>query len=754
MVDVNIKTYCGDFEVDFAVGSFREDVGISEASIDKREALLEKYTRECNEELARLTSHADSADLLASVCCGVVAGLIDAIAVGKWDFAKAKSISNADMNRLIIDYAKKNPKYREYLGIGRDGDRLDIALKFLEKEYPLPGDGAYQTIGLNMGIAAKDHRLADFCHHNSVVGLICCILVQFSEETVFFNSAGELFKVPITVNEYGQFVGSNPLSKIFSGVINWFFSAANAMANRKGHLMSDKGTAQGIPGTFMSVLRELSTLPCFKSKEFANSLRKAYANGIGTRGSQLDLGQFNALFSGESSKFDMRTEMAIGHELKRQSIPVLVNEMLVRGVYFVRRFIDEMKAKGTFDKINWQNCVPFNNRTIQRMVTAASGTFAAVDLADALIESAISSKGNQALFAEGVILRINFVNIGRFTLGCAVDFTSGVRKTDYEFMSLELSTGKMAIIAERIFHRARKRDDFSSEREKTLTAVFGEDITIDGSLFSIEDAKLAAKELADKKIRSYEVLKSRPWYKKLYSAVTFHSDEKKLALEDIKGIEQILALFMQVYDADMGRLNARVERLENVAVRQHTKFLAPAAASASEPIFAEKIKSPANIFKPRKKKSTLTPDIYAKHGGQYKIVSAKDPGKAISVFYDRTFMGGINSINRSLELVSINNPLATVWTIESCGVNIYRIVDPESGLVIEYAPGSTSKKLLFIRKWKEIPSCIWEIKEMRDGTVCLQSNADIDMCLKTHRGSKILVGKRGFKESRWILDRV
>lgn len=83
--------------------------------------------------------------------------------------------------------------------------------------------------------------------------------------------------------------------------------------------------------------------------------------------------------------------MAVGHELKRQSIPVVVNEMLVRGVYFVRRFIDEIKEKGAVDKINWHNCIPINNRTLQRMVTVASGTFMAVDLADAFIESAIES---------------------------------------------------------------------------------------------------------------------------------------------------------------------------------------------------------------------------------------------------------------------------------------------------------------------------------------------------------------------------
>ena len=504
--DVDFRASIEDFAVEFSVESVAESLGIDEESIDQREALLKKYSDECCAELDRLTCNADNLDLLASVCCGVAAGIVDAVVVGKWDFSSAKALSDEEMNRIVTDFAKKNPKYKDFLGRGKDGDRLENAIAFLEKEYHLPGDGAYQQKGLNMGVGGKDHRLADFSHHNSVVGLICSILVQFADKAVFFNPAGELFRIPITVDPEGQFVGENTPAKIFSGIVNWFISVGRAAALRKGHLMSDKDTPQGIPGTFLSIMKELSVLPCFKDKDFGIKLRNAYANGIGTGSGQLDLGQFNALFSGASSKFDMRTEMAIGHELKRQSIPVMVNEMLVRGVYFVRRFIAELQEKGAVDKIDWRKCIPINNRTIQRMVTVASGTFVAVDLADAFIESAIESKGNQAMLAEGVILRINFVNIGRFALGCAVDIGSGARKTTYEFMSIELTTGSMAVAAERTFLHVKKRGSKAEERELILAEALGEEITIDKSGFSLEEAQLAAKELAEKKILSYDAV--------------------------------------------------------------------------------------------------------------------------------------------------------------------------------------------------------------------------------------------------------
>lgn len=745
-MDVNCRALCDDFEVEFSAGAVHEVVGITEENIAQRKEILKQYSQECKHELEMLTCNTDGIDLLASVCCGLVAGILDAVAVGKWDFATAKAISNKNINNAVIDFAKNNPKYEKFLGKGRDGNRLETAIQFLEKEYHLPGDGAYQAKGFKMGISGKDHRLADFCHHSSPIGLVCCILVQFSEETVFINPAGELFRVPIVVNERGEFIGSNPRSKIFSAVVNWFFAVAGTMANRKGHLMSDAATPQGIPGTFMSLMKEISVLPCFRDKDFGVNLRNAYANGIGDGKSQLDLGAFNALFAGSSSKVDFRTEMAIGHELKRQSVPVLVNEMLVRGVYFVRRFAEELTAKGSIDKMSWKDCIPANNRTIQRMVTVASGTFAAVDLTDALIESAVTSAGNSAKFAEGVVLRINFVNMGRFTLACAVDISSGCRKSGYEFMAIELSTGRLAVASESMLLKVKNRLDRTKAREAELTVILGEGISVDENIFTVEDARQAAKEITENKIQNWEEWKNRPWYKKLCSAITFHNDEKKHLLANVEDTQRIIELFMSAHDAEIDQINARVERLENVVAKQ----MQPQEPVRVVEYVPEKGTERASVLK---KASKLTPDINAKYGGKYKIISAKEPDKALSVYYDKSFIGGMNSLNKSLELVSKNNLNVAVWTIESCGTNIYRIVDTASGLVIEYDPASGSKTPLYIKKWKEKPACIWEIRDNRDGTVTLLSNADISVGLKPHKGKSVAVGKPMLKECRWILER-
>ena len=45
----------------------------------------------------------------------------------------------------------------------------------------------------------------------------------------------------------------------------------------------------------------------------------------------------------EGVKFDLRTEIGVAHELGRQAIPVIVNESIVRGLYFARRLFTEIK---------------------------------------------------------------------------------------------------------------------------------------------------------------------------------------------------------------------------------------------------------------------------------------------------------------------------------------------------------------------------------------------------------------------------
>ncbi len=436
---------------------------------------------EAYDDIERLTNQADGYDYALAVSSGILAGLIDSFFVGAWDFKKAKAITYEEINNKVIDFAKKDSNYIPWCeGAGksekwkkRDPGRLDSAVKYLEDMYPLPGDNEWKYKGTK--VTASTHHLDDFCHHPTIVGLICSICVQFSGIAKYHTPGGGTVSIPITVNEYGNFASDKPFGKVFAGTINWFLNVRKTIANREGHLMSDmagslnsvkKGkNGAGIPGTVMSTLKELSSLPCFKDTSFEENLRKAFQNGIGSDGKKLDLGIFNNLFEGASSKFDLRTELAVKHELKRQAIPVIINEIVVRAFYFIRRFIDQMKVKKSLYDIDWKKLLPMNNRTIVRMMTIASGTFCLTDMGDAAIRAGVKSGGQFPIFIKNFILRVNFVGVGRFTLAVSSDLYMEARKGR---MEIATSSGEVAVAAIETKKVLKETDEINKETEEHL----------------------------------------------------------------------------------------------------------------------------------------------------------------------------------------------------------------------------------------------------------------------------------------------
>lgn len=441
-----------DSDNDFKNNEINSKIKDIDDEITKNQEIIDKL----NADIDKLTSHADGWDCTFAALSGIITGLIDVFFVGEWNFANAKAISNEEINKKVIEFAKKDPEYDKFISRKRkenkDPNRLKNAIEFLEKKYPLPGDGAYNyDYKVLENITNKTHHLDDFCHHPTLWGLFCCILVQFTGSTKYLDKNNNFIKIPITVNEYGNFVGKNPIAKLFSGIINWFLIVAKTIKNRKGHLMSDivgttssKKDGSGLPGPFMSTLKELSMLPIFEDTNFGETLRKAFQNGIGNGKKQVDLKAFNSLFQGASSKLDFRTEMAIKHELKRQSVPVIINEILVRAFYFIRRFINEVKSVSNLYDINWRNTLPLNNRTIVRMMTIATSTFTAVDLADAAIRGAVNSGGTPAGFASQFVLRVNFVGVGRCAIACGTDIAMGVKRS-------KLRDERIAVCCEQLY---------------------------------------------------------------------------------------------------------------------------------------------------------------------------------------------------------------------------------------------------------------------------------------------------------------
>ena len=428
-LQIEYDLYCPgmDFSVPVAQSDF-------EASA---RAFLADY-QEAIAEVDRLTNHADGLDYALAVSSGIIAGFIDSFFVGEWDFANAKAHSNEEINKKIIAFAQK--KGWKWSG---KGNKFTGAVAWLEEQYPLPGDDTWN--GANINVSAKSHHLDDIAHHPTLIGLVFSIISQFTGKAMYSNRNGDFHVIPMVIDENGQLEGKSPAAKVSAGIINWCINVAR---NRKGHLFSDMagskqtaGAGMGIPGSIMSTLKELSVLPGIRDTNLPQKLHAAYTKGIGEGKGQLDLKALNALFQDANSKFDLRTENAVKSELKRQSIPVAINEIVVRTFYFVRHLIAEWKEKGDVSRIEWRKALPVNNGTITRMLTISTGTFTAIDLADAAIRSAVKSGGVPQQFAANFVLRVNFVGVGRFAVACSSEVLMAARR---DRMELAVSTAAVA----------------------------------------------------------------------------------------------------------------------------------------------------------------------------------------------------------------------------------------------------------------------------------------------------------------------
>ena len=342
-----------------------------------------------NSEIDRLTNHADGIDYAVAVASGVICGLIDSFFVGEFDFANAKAWSNKTVNEKISEFAKKH-------GYSGDSKRLKDHVAFLEKKYEIPSDNLWS--GKMAGISAKTHHLDDWAHHPTPVGWICSIVTQFTGKAFFANGSGRSFYWDV---ERQDLIGNSIPEKFAAGTFNWI-----------GHLVSDMagsnqtaGAGMGLPGPILSVARELSQLPGIRNTKLPKLI--------------------NDVFTKE--KFDLRSELAVAHELGRQAIPVIINEVLVRLFYFLRRLVQEWKAYG-FAGIHWRTVLPFKNRSIVRMMTIATSTFTAIDLADAAIRAGVKTGGNPAAFWASFALHVNFVGVGRMVIAVATDVGMGVKR--------------------------------------------------------------------------------------------------------------------------------------------------------------------------------------------------------------------------------------------------------------------------------------------------------------------------------------
>lgn len=442
--------------------------------IDALNAALSKV----NAELERYTSRADAGDYAFAVFSGIMAGAIDALFVGETVITDGDvALSHQQVNNFIQQYASAR---------GFDRDRLKDAIGDLEKAFKVAQDNVWKGTGI--GVSAKNHHLADLAHHPTPLGLVSSIVVQFLRIGTFVNKDGKWHFALVETNPKDVVEILAPA--VITGILNWLVFMAEKNYEEKegteipaalsklihlvastpmlielakcadnwfGHLVSDMGGSKntagggmGIPGVFISLLYEFASMPILRNTGLPLLVNELY----------------------EKQKIDLRHEIPLYKTVGKQAIPVAFIEIYVRVGYFVTHLASELAMRNNdLAAVNWNNVIPFHNRTVDRMLTVANMTFTVADTADAAVHAAIESGGNWVLFSGRFVTRFNYVGAGRAAIAIVKEISNERKETQLIHEKMILSEAKTAIFLNQL-------QQFKEQLGEKVSQYLAEDIEV------------------------------------------------------------------------------------------------------------------------------------------------------------------------------------------------------------------------------------------------------------------------------------
>ena len=439
-----------DLEVEFEILQ-QDELSIS---LDGDNFWLDNDIEQIKGKIAKLdkqidiyTNDADKLDNAIAAASGLLCGLIDSFFIGEFSFEEGMNITNEKMEEKIIGLAKKHGWEGIKKGERKGQTPLDAAITFLEKkfvpdkktglrEHFMPSDSLENVFG-----GSRQHHLRDFAHHHSFIGLFFSILTQFTGRAYGTDTHGVFMSVAVPK----EMIGTDLKRKWAIAVTDWALHLVSDMHGSS----ATAGLGTGIPGPIVSLLKAISALPIWGTKPHVPG-EKPNPNSLSLFTAKLYNGTLLAKKDENGNlipvKIDLRGEKAISQQLGKQAVPVIINDVLVRVFYFIRRLYMALKDNGIHSwndivNLNWRKIVPVNNRTINHMMLVASGTFVAVDLGDAAIRSAIKCGGSWQKFLAELVLRINYPGIGRFIIALGTEGRMELRRS-------KLRTERMAIMTE------------------------------------------------------------------------------------------------------------------------------------------------------------------------------------------------------------------------------------------------------------------------------------------------------------------
>lgn len=465
-------------------------------------------------EIDNLTSKADTLDISIAAASGVLTGLIDIFFVGQstFDFSSIKPISQEDFNEFTMKMARKN---------GYRGNSLNGAVAKNENAARVVNDDAWKKAD---GVTAITHHLDDYAHHPTPFGLCCAIFSEIFKIGIFQNSNGKISLVVCNTTPKEFIKGLLP--GVFSGLLSWLTNVSTRYTEEKfdteiplpiknittilsvsplaiqilqtstrwaKHLISDfngsnktAGAGMGIPGVFMSFLKEICLIPGVNHTPLPKLVNNLY------NAKRIDLRDEIMAISPLIEKATVVTS-----ELLKQALPIIINELFVRSFYFVRHLVDELKDKNSFNDVNWNAIIPIGNRTVERMLTVATGAFTTVDILGATAEGIIRSKGNALEFGRQFVTHINFVGIGRFAVSLGTEAVFEWRKQKKKDELLEEKCEILYLMRAKLLYKQKQVWKALENANQSALALLetarqiGEEVAKD-----LEETELAIEQIA------------------------------------------------------------------------------------------------------------------------------------------------------------------------------------------------------------------------------------------------------------------
>lgn len=440
-----------------------------------KEKIIDEKLKKVNTELDKYTCYAEKEDYLLAVSIGIITGVMNAFVAKDLDLSGENiGLSHKKVNEFIQRYADER-------GIGKD--RLKDTIVHLEKAFKVAQDNVWNGVGI--GVSASNHHLADLAHHPTPVGLLSAIAVQFFRVGTFVNKDGNWSFVTVSTNKAELISIWIPV--VVTGVLNWLVaigekeyeeengrelpkaikSLAHVAAstpliveivkcadNWFGHLVSDMGGSHstagggmGIPGVFVSLLHEVSSLPILKDTALPKIVNDLYTK----------------------RKFDLRHELSLYESLGTQAISVIFYEVMTRAYYFISRLVSEIGSGKKLKEIDWQKCIPVNNRTIDRMLTITSMTFNVANTMDASVHALIESKGEAVSFSYNFVKRYNFIGAGRAAVCIFKEISAERKEIQLIHERLLLTELKTQAVVERL-------EKYNNELEERVSEYLAKDI--------------------------------------------------------------------------------------------------------------------------------------------------------------------------------------------------------------------------------------------------------------------------------------